>query len=133
MPFVANNLVMYTSNTVVAPAIPVAARMQGAGGTAEFLAALADGSKMIGKVVAVNAGAGADPATYNVQFGPVGNEGAAIGAGALVPALQVLNIPEGDLKKITILNDVTVAGVGGSRRRRQSKKRRNQRNHNNNQ
>ena len=133
MPFVANNLVMYTSNTVVAPGVAGTPRMQGVGGTADFRAALADGSKMIGKVVAVNAGAGGAAATYNVQFGPVGNEGAAIGAGDLVPVLQVLNIPEGDLKKITILNNVTVAGVGGSRRRRQSKKRKNQRNHNNNQ
>ena len=124
---------MYTSENVVAPGNPVAGRMQGVGGTVGFLAALANGSKMIGKVVLVNPGAGGAAATYNVQFGPVGDEGDAIDAGNIVTALQVLNIPEDDLKKITILNNVTVAGVGGSRRRRQSKKRKNQRNHNNNQ
>lgn len=81
-------------------------------------------SRLIGQVVAVSAGA---PFTYTVQFGPATDPFAAN------DALQVLLIPEANLKKITILNDVTVAGVGGSRRRRQSKKRKNQRNHNNNQ
>ena len=115
-----------------APVAPAAAGVgdlqQGLGGTPGFLAVLSDGSKIIGKVVAVNAG---PPVTYNVQFGPVGNEGDAIGAANA--ALQVLNIPEAQLKKITMLNNITVAGVGGSRKRRQSKKRKNHKNHTNNQ
>jgi hypothetical protein len=134
MPFVENNLVMYTVDGVIAGAaadpVPAAGALkQGANGTEGFLAVLAAGSKIIGKVVAVNAG---PPATYNVQFGPVGNEGDALGDAANA-VLQVLNIPEADLKRITMLNNITVAGVGGSRRRRQSKKRKNHKNHNNNQ
>lgn len=73
-------------------------------------------SRIVGKVITMTA------TGYTVQFGPVG-------AGAN-DALQILNIPEAQLKKITILNDVVVAGVGGSRKKRQSKKK-NQRKHNN--
>ncbi len=81
----------------------------------------AENSRLIGNVITVSVA----PFTYTVQFGPTG--------AVANDELQVLLIPEAQLKKITILNDVVVAGVGGSRRRRQSKKRRNQRNHNNNQ
>jgi hypothetical protein len=130
MPFVENNLVMYIVDGV--PVVPAAAAaagalQQGVGGTAGFLDVLAAGSKIIGKVVTVNA----DPVTYNVQFGPVGNEGEPVAPANA--ALQILNIPEAALKKITMLNNITVAGVGGSRKRRQSKKRKNHKNHNNNQ
>ena len=82
-----------------------------------------ENSRLIGQVVAVSVA----PFTYTVQFGPAANVVVAN------DALQVLLIPEDDLKKITILNNVTVAGVGGSRKKRQSKKKKNQRNHNNNQ
>jgi hypothetical protein len=132
MPFVVNNLAMYIVNPAPAAAGAAAAAdalQQGAGGTAGFLAVLAIGSKIIGKVVAVNAG---PPATYDVQFGPVGNEGEPVVAANL--SLQVLNIPEAQLQKISMLNNITVAGVaGGSRKRRRSKKRKNQRKHHNNQ
>ncbi len=119
---------MYTVGVVApvgtAPAPAAGAIQQGAGGSADALPLFAAASRHIGKVIAVSAAA---PFIYTVQFGPVGAEGA---APAATPALQILNIPEDDLKKITILNDVVVAGVGGSRKKRQSKKK-NQRKHNN--
>lgn len=83
------------------------------------------GSRIIGRTVGAAVGA-AGARTYTVQFGPVVNVPAA------APGLQVLAIPETHLKKITMLNDVTV-GQGGSRKKRQSKKKKNQRRHNNNQ
>jgi hypothetical protein len=77
------------------------------------------GSRIVGKVIIMNANG------YTVQFGPTDAAAAA--------ALQILNIPEAQLKKITILNDVVVAGVGGSRKKRQSKKKNNKHNNKNNQ
>ena len=127
---------MYTVGDVPAAAAPAPAPaanvlQQGVGGTPGALALFEATSRLIGKVIAVNAGAGAGAVvTYTVQFGPVGAEGAAAVA---VDALQILNIPEADLKKITILNNVVVAGVGGSRKKRQSKKKNNKHNHKNNQ
>ncbi len=119
---------MYTVDTAPvgngAPAAPAGAIQQGVGGSANALPLFATASRHIGKVVAVDAAG----VTYTVQFGPVGAEGAPLVANDA--ALQILNIPEADLKKITILNNVVVAGVGGSRKKRQSKKK-NQRKHNN--
>lgn len=121
---------MYTVDAVPAAAGAAANPadlQQGVGGTDGALALFAGTSRIIGKVIAVNAGAGAGAATYTVQFGPVGVEAAPAVAKA---ALQILNVPEAQLKKITILENVVVAGVGGSRKKRQSKKK-NQRKHNN--
>ena len=124
---------MYTVGAVAPVGAGAAAApadiQQGVGGSADALPLFANASRHIGKVITVN-GAGA-PFTYNVQFGPVGAEGAALAAAATT-ALQILNIPEADLKKITILNDVVVAGVGGSRKKRQSKKKNNNKHNNKN-
>lgn len=75
-------------------------------------------SRIVGKVIEMTA------TGYTVQFGPT--------AAAAADALQILNIPEAQLKKITILNDVVVAGVGGSRKKRQSKKKNNNKHNNKN-
>ena len=129
MPFAANSIVEYTvtgdnvvnHDNVNANAVKFA---DAAGNPAAPF--FVEGSRLIGKVIAVSAGA---PHTYTVQFGPV-----AAGAGAA--ALQVLNIPEAHLLSRTEMTNIFVTQPlirGGSRKRRQSKKRKNHKNHNNNQ
>lgn len=120
--YVDDSLVMYTAANAVGnhDAVGDVLKFADAAGTpgAPFFAV---GSRIVGKVITMTA------TGYTVQFGPTD-------AAAAAAALQILNIPEAQLKKITILNDVVVAGVGGSRKKRQSKKKKNsKRNNKNNQ